>query len=74
MTQTGDQDTTFRKGLIGFYASCTVVGTASAVAAVCWIVFSQDPGLAIVAWVACAIAAVFSVLTWYFLRLSRGGS
>ncbi len=61
----------FKRGIIGFYVSCTVVGTAAAVAAVSFIVFGEEEGTSIVAPVACVVTVVASFLTWHFLRISR---
>jgi hypothetical protein len=61
----------FRRGLAGFYVSCTAVGLFAAVAAVAWIVFPHVGGASAVATVACVLAVVAAVLTWYFLGVSR---
>ncbi|MBI5852130.1 MAG: hypothetical protein HZB39_14040 [Planctomycetes bacterium] len=59
------------RGLIGFYASCTVFGVAVSVAAVIWIVFADIATLAPLAWVAAVVAAIAAFATWHYLGVMR---
>jgi hypothetical protein len=64
-------ETRFRIGVIGFYAACTVVGVAAAIAAMAWIVFPDQPGMETVGTVAAIATVGAGVASWYFLAISR---
>lgn len=59
------------RGLIGFYAACTVFGVAITVTAVAWIVFPTAPGSEGIGWVGLGLCGISSVATWRYLGVMR---
>ncbi len=59
------------RGLIGFYASCTVFGIAVSIAAVIWIVFGEMTELHPLAWAAAAVAVLSAIKSWHYLGVMR---
>lgn len=59
------------RGLIGFYASCTVFGVAASISAVIWIVFAEIDALAPIAWGCAVIALLAAFATWHYLGVMR---
>ncbi|MGE0141651.1 MAG: hypothetical protein AB7I19_15175 [Planctomycetota bacterium] len=66
-----DERARTERGLLGFYASCTVFGIATAITAVVWIVFPGVEGLAALGWAGVGVAAISAVATWHYLGVMR---
>ena len=59
------------RGLIGFYASCTVFGVAATVSTVIWIVFPEIEELAVLAWIGLVVTVLAAGATWHYLAVMR---
>lgn len=64
-----DQRTT--RGLIGFYASCTVFGIAVTIMAVTWVAFPDLDGSTALGWAGLVFALLSAAATWHFLGVMR---
>jgi hypothetical protein len=71
MAQPRDGSARVARGLVGFYAACTVFGVAITVTAVAWIVFPTAPGSEGVGWTGLALCGLASVATWHYLGVMR---
>jgi hypothetical protein len=71
MVQPRDGSKRDTRGLIGFYAACTVFGVAITVAAVAWIVFPTAPGAEAIGWFGVVLCGISSIATWRYLGIMR---
>ena len=71
MTQSRDGSARVTRGLIGFYAACTVFGIAITITAVAWIVFPTMPGSDGIGWLGLVVCGLTAVATCQYLVVMR---